>query len=113
MDHIGSPLTPAERARVWLAVGSSSPTEEANTLHACVAHVIGTLPLPTATVLRLVDLEGASLWTAGSALNLSANAVWIRLRNGRADCRARLIQFLQDCTAESALADDGQIAAIA
>jgi len=112
-NYLASPLTPAERAQAWLACGSTAPKEEVKAVRACVAYAIETLPESLRAVVRQVEFGGASLWTAGFQLELNAHAVWARLRNGRAECRGRLIQFLHDCAAEAGQPAADQIAAIA
>ena len=110
LEYVASHLAPDECARAWLAGSRISPPAEEAALRAGVGHIIDGLSPANTGVLRQIELGGASLWAAGVILDLNAHVVWARLRNGRAECRARLVQFLWDCATPPAFAAEERMA---
>lgn len=101
-EHLRNRRTRAAREHAWTMATAAVPADDERAIRSCIVRLIPTLPPSSAAMLQLVELNGASLWTAAVALGIDANAAWNRLRRGRTVFRLRLEYFCRDCVAEFA-----------
>jgi len=100
VEHVRSRPSAAARERAWHAATAASPATDEHAINRCIEALIATLKPRHAALLHLIELDGTSVWTAATALGITANSAWVTLHRARTQLRAKLESFCRECVQE-------------
>lgn len=99
IDHVRSRSAAVKRDEAWAtsAVTLADDADAERHICACFEKMLPMLKPAQADLLHRVELQGQSVAEAAAALGMTPNNASVTLHRGRAELRAKLMDFCGDC----------------